>query len=759
MGLILMICLTGFIAAFSILFTTQGLFDRFATEQKSSHIIRILNTKNADIEGIKEYLGQDDRIESYHLQFCTGTLGRVQINEYDDIMTIIEEMPVEPKHDLIKIIDGKESDVPGLNETWIASGLAYKYQVKVGDTLQVTGVDGKENYLISAIIFDPLFASSLVSPSRMWVRSGQLSMVKGLSEVNQRALSIRLKEVKQSKEVLADFDEAFPKLTYSLSVEYATFKMMGNILNNVISSVLLGASLLLCIISAAILFFIVSGEIVNDYTVFGIYKGLGFSMSQIKNINRFKFTWIVLLVMPLSIISAFSISRLVLSIYEKMTGVVYLQPKLILPSMISILVMLLIILGTIQVASRKLSHLKPAEAIRFGYQSQKNYRKTHRLSKLNVVATLGLKEANLYPLRSGVKILTITSLAILFFTTNIISSSLGNIFTSELIIGIPDGDIYIQKNESLAGRSVENILKDLESMEGVENVIPAIMSFDNAVISEGEYISLMGFGYDDYTGKRNLGVMEGRNPTNDNEVAITQSLAKKINKSIGDMITLNIEGNLQTFLISGTFQIASHMGMAFRITADAYQQASPESEYKWFSLSAGENEDLEVLKTKMIAKFGSELTITIFEDFVQETVGSITKSLQLLGVVLMIITAFICGMALYNMIWIQMIENKKYYGLMKAVGMSKGQLARMQLFQITILTAISVVLGLFVTIFGVPVILSNMLAASGISQVEGVLSPVWIMIVTIAIFAITLSSTYVAAMNQSKVNLKSLIME
>lgn len=759
MGLILMVCLTGLISAFSISVTTQGLFDHFATQQKSAHILRIMNTKNADIEAIKTYLEQDERVENYQLQFSTDTFGTVKINEYDDILAIIMELPIEPKIDLIKIIDGEVTNMPGLNEVWIPSGLAYRYEVKVGDILELSGIDGKEYYIISAITFDPLYSTSMISPSRIWVRSGQLSMIKGLGEVNQRGLTIRMHDQEDIKALLADFDQAFPTVTYGLSIDYDSFKGLSNILNDIISGSLLATSILLIIISAAIIFFIVSGEIINDYTVFGIYKGLGFSMSQIKNINHVKFTLLVLLVTPVSIVASFGTSRLVLSIYEKTAGVGYLTPKLLLPGIISVMIMLVIIAATIQLASRKLNHLKPAQAIRYGYQSKKRYQRASKPSKFNPVFSLGLKELGLNPLRTGIKIVTITGLATLIFTINTIGSSLDHLFTADLTIGIPNGDLFIQKNATFSGRSVQDIIEDLRSTEVVEKVMPAIISFNNAVITEGERIGLMGYGYDDYYESKSFSVIEGRNPTNNSEVAITKNLAKKTNKNIGDLVTLNVEGFNQTYLITGTFQIMSNSGLAFRITTEAYQKASPETDYSWFSLIAKPNSDIEALKAQLVARFGSELTITIFDEFIEERVGTISSSIELLNYVLVIIMALICGLALYNMIWLQMLENKKHYGLMKAVGMSKTELIGIQLFKMILMTTAGVVVGFLISTFYVPVLLSSMLSTTGIHEVASVQSPLWILEVTLFIYALTILSTTMAVISQSKVNLKSLIME
>jgi len=756
-GFILMICLAGLIASLSIMFTTKGLFDRYTTEQKSAHLIRVMDSKDADIEAMRAYLDQDERIESYQLQCSVEAI--VQINKYDDVMTIIEELPLEPKQDLIKVIEGEQTAQPGLNEVWIASGLAYRCKAEVGDTFQLTGIDGKENLKISGIVFDPLFASSMLQPSRVWVRSGQLSMIKGLGQDNSRALTIRVKDINQIRSVLVDFDKAFPEVTYGVNINHNDFKMMSNVLNDVMGATLLAVSLLLTIISAAIIFFIVSGEIINDYSVFGIYKGLGFSVGQIKNINRIKYILLVLMATPVSMLVALGISRLVLSIYEKMAGVTQLVPKLVLPTLISMLLVLFIIGLTIQVASAKLNRLKPAQAIRFGYESQKRYRKSTKPSKLNPVFSLGLKEVGLYPLRSGVKILTIAGLATLIFTLNIISSSMGNIFTSDLTMSMTKADLLIQKNDGLMGRSVEDIIKGLKATPGIAKVTPVIYSFNNAVIAEGERIGLLGIAYDDYTKDRNLNISEGKNPENVGETAITKALAQKINKNIGDIITLNIEGHNEAFTITGIFQIISNGGIAFRVTTEAYQKASPESEYSWFSVLSEPNEDLSVLKTKLIERFGNELSVKIFDEFVESTVGAISNACQLLFFVLVVTMSLICGLALYNMIWLQMLENKKYYGLMKAVGMSKAELTGIQLFGMILLTTTGVAIGLVISVFCVPFVLTSILSTTGISHFDTIQSPVWILGATLFIFVLTLLSTYMAAVSQSKVNLKSLIME
>lgn len=757
-GVIFIVCLTGFITSFSVIKSTANVFDNKAEELESAHIFRILSNKNADIKAIESYLETQPSVESFHIQPSSDPFNAITILGDEDVLAFFVEIPIDRKHDFLKIVEGAPKEEPGINEVWIPSGFANNHQIKVGDVIEVAGVDGKSEYTVSAIVYDPLFVSGLLNPTRIWVKSGQLSLLYGIDQLENLAFSLRLTDLALAKEFMQDFDATFPSLQFTYSINYETLKGASNMMTDIIGNGILATSVLLVMISISLIFFIVSGEIIRDYTIYGVYKGLGFSLRQIKNLNGFKYGILILTTYPISLVLSFFITKLILSVYEQSTGAGLLQPKLLSPSVISLILISLIVLLTILFASRKLNHLTPAEAIRFGYQSKIKTKKIKERASLSPVQMITIKELFIHPLRNSVKIITITALAVLVFSMSMVSYTMSNIFTSERTIGIPDCEIFAQTNGKHFSRSIEFILYDLEKEEGIEKITPIIVSFNNYYLKDGERISLMGHGYTSYENLA-LPVIKGRNPSLPNEVAITPTLSKMSGKEIGDKIQLNIEGTFQNLTVTGFYQALSNNGNAFRAIKDTFFHSDPEIKDSWIAITLMEGTDPEQIKSQLSAHFGGNLTINIYDEFVENMAGGMNSAMSAFSSILIIVVAFICFLALYNLIWIHMIENKKHYGLLKSVGMSNRELLYIQLHKMSILTAISCLLALFISKFIVPSILISILSTMGVTEINSSLSILWILISTVLIFFLTLGSTTWAVRGQKNINLRRLIIE
>lgn len=697
-------------------------------------------------------------VESFHIQPSSDPFNTITIPSDEEVLAFFVETPIDRKHDFLKIIEGMSKEEPGINEVWIPSGFAHNYQIKVGDVIEVAGVDGKGVYTVSAIVYDPLFVSGLMNPTRIWVNSGQLSLLYGIDQLENLAFSLRLTNLTLTKEFLQDFDATFPTLQFTYSINYDTLKGVSNMMTDIIGNGILATSILLVLISTSLIFFIVSGEIIRDYTIYGVYKGLGFSLRQIKNLNVFKYGILIFITYPISLVLSFFVTKLILSVYEQSTGAGLLHPKLFLPSIISLIIISVIVFLTILFASRKLNHLKPAEALRFGYQSKIKTKKIKERVTLSPVQMVTIKELFIHPLRNSVKIITITALAVLVFSISMVSYTMSNIFTSEMTIGIPNCEVFAQTNGKHFSRPIELILYDLEKEEGIKKITPIIVSFNNYYLKDGERISLMGHGYTSYENVA-LSVIKGRNPSLPNEVAITPILSKMSGKEIGDKIQINIEGTFQNLTITGFYHILSNNGNVFRTIKDTFFQSNPETKDSWIDITLMEGTDTKQIKSQLSSHFGGNLTINLYDEFVENMAGGMNRAMSAFSKILIIVVSFICFLAIYNLIWIHMIENKKNYGLLKSVGMSSRELLYIQLLKMGILTAISCSLALLISKFIVPSILFSLLSTMGITELNSSLSIIWILLSTVFIFLLTLGSTTWAVQRQKNINLRRLIIE
>ena len=756
-GIFLLLCLTGFITSFSIYQTTNRLFDKYSDLYKSSHELRIINTRNLDINKLKNYLDKDDRIYGYNLDYAYK--GIVEINKID-VSVIISEISPNSSINKLKILEGEPKAYPELNEIWIPSGLASKFNISLGDKIYINSIDGKKEYTTSAIVYDVLFSSPLFDPTRMWVRPGQLALLESLQTDKKASLSIRAKNINDYNKIITDLDKNFPESIVILNVSYDTFKRIFNILNNLASYIIFIASFLLLIICSFIIFFIVSSEVMKEYTFYGVYKGLGFKTNHIKHISSIKYFFIILLILPISIILSFVFSRIILNVFENSMGLDYLMPKLFIPTLMGLFIMLIIIIVTNLIANNKLNKIKPANAIRFGYSSSKIIKNNSKIPNKNLLIFFVFKEFKIQKLSNILIILLLSVFSLLFFSAVIFHNSFDDILRTESMIGITQSDIVLQQKNTLFNVESKNVIVQLNDLEFISRVVPIIRIFNNWVFHNDERIGLIGFAFDDYSKYPDLSLKEGRNPINSNEIAISKILSHKLNKNIGDLITINIEGKEAFFLITGYFQIISNNGYGFRLTTEGFKKINSSVDYSWYSILIDEKYDFNKAHEEIYNRYASNFSVETIEKIKESILGMLNKNITVLLITIIFIVSLICGLSIYNMNYLNLLDRKKELGILKSIGFSNNQLIIIQLIKMAILTTLALLIGIIFTTLTLPYLLSVILSGFGIINIENLnYNFINLMLSSLIIYSIIFFSTFLSNKSYKKINLRELIIE
>ena len=105
--------------------------------------------------------------------------------------------------------------------------------------------------------------------------------------------------------------------------------------------------------------------------------------------------------------------------------------------------------------------------------------------------------------------------------------------------------------------------------------------------------------------------MDGRNPENDYEAAVTSITLQQLGKKSGDRITMNIDAGESTYLNAGSFQVISNDGKAARITKGAYLKANPNKDYNMYAVTTKEGADLKQVKQSIQRAVGGQITATL----------------------------------------------------------------------------------------------------------------------------------------------------
>jgi putative ABC transport system permease protein len=755
-GVIFILCFAGLISALSLQASTNNVYDTMMNKFNTAHILKVFKGQYIENEKIENYLSKDQYVESYDLSYSSEFVKRVKIGKTDDVLVAFQEFHGKKEIDRVDIVEGNKNSEPKVNEAFIGVAFAYKNNIKVGDKMTFETLDGKKELTISAIVVDTLFSSPMINPSRVWISKGQVGLMKGLNDEENMILTVRLHDLGKIQEFNKAFDSNFPDLITEINLDYNATKMISNIMSSVLSIVLFAASIILLLLSGTIIFFVISNEIINDYTYLGVFKGLGFSTKKIKDINRWRYFLMIICSSPIGLILAVILTKAVLAQFEKMTGSFGINIEISLPFVMSFMIVMGIVYLSIEIALTKIRKLEPANAVRFGYLKPQKSVKS-KFTVKNTVLHLAIRELKVYPLKALMKGVMISSIATMLFSVSIMNGSLGKIFTPDIAIGAPNSELLVQKNIGMIQEKSENTIKRIKKIEGVDKITPCIVNFSASLLKDNEKTSLVVYCYDKFEGDADIKIIEGRNPQNKYEVAVSKITLAKANKKIGDLIHFRIDGKEGNFLITGTFQTLSNLGHGIRITYDGYKNLNPNIDYNYFAVWT--KKDIHSMKLSLQKEFGGQMTVSIMQELIDSSVGTITTGFTILNYILLTMFCLICGFSLVNIIQLHLQENVKNYGILKGIGISDRVIGRIQFAKIVIIALISLGFGMSFAILATPSILLSLLATSGLSEVKTTI-PVDGFVVSIGIVLfVTLVSTWLALRKQHTTSLRTLITE
>lgn len=243
----------------------------------------------------------------------------------------------------------------------------------------------------------------------------------------------------------------------------------------------------------------------------------------------------------------------------------------------------------------------------------------------------------------------------------------------------------------------------------------------NIIVVDGSY---------DELGTVNL---RGDNPRNKNEIAVGINVAKKLNKELGDMVEVYLEGNKHTLTVTGIYQAISNMSYSARVTADVLETYHPNYENLevcFINLVDASQSDPFVIELN--AKYKDSLSAltqqTLLDSVFKEASAILILPMSLMGLLFLLVTFII----IYSTCRISIKKESKTYGIYKSIGMTSYRIRVSVTLGIAALSAAGALIGIFVGLNILPPILENVLSNYGIVKLPLVLNPGGIAIAALA---------------------------
>lgn len=244
-------------------------------------------------------------------------------------------------------------------------------------------------------------------------------------------------------------------------------------------------------------------------------------------------------------------------------------------------------------------------------------------------------------------------------------------------------------------------------------------------------------------------ILEGRTCRYDNEILITEFVAKDLGLGIGDTVKVSFQEDSAEFLVSGIYQSANDMGINFGITQEGYLRLRglnelPKELVVTQMYGIAKADDAEEIAETLNQEYGEKIQAKTTEQGYSgasasaAAVRAITALAYVLAIIFVLVVIFlVCGKVF--------AKEQQDYGIYKAMGFTSSKL-RLQFALRFLLVSlagslIGVVFGCLLNRFCIESVMSLV----GISRVEmeltllSVVFPVFVMAFAFFLFSWMLS--------------------
>ena len=357
-------------------------------------------------------------------------------------------------------------------------------------------------------------------------------------------------------------------------------EMLGQayIFEMIIMGLILAVSLILIIISFAVLRFTIAFTLSEEFREIGVMKAIGIRSIKIRGLYLTKYAAISVVGVALGLILSYPFGKMLIN---RSTEFIIIDSGSNAFANIgcAVLVAAIILLFCLGCTGR-VGRMSPIDAVRNG-QTGERFRKKSVMSlgksRLGTTAFLAANDIVGSPKRYAVIIFTFFLCMSLLI---ILSNATASLKSGKLLkyFGMTDchavTDIGDEAMKFMTEDGHEKVKKYLEDMEQTlaENSMPAKCMteyFIYSMIGYGEYESKAAILQGTGTTMDMYEYLEGIHPQNSDEIAVTTLLAKKLGAEIGDTVTMSYPtGETAEFIITALYQSMVNQGISVRVHTD-----------------------------------------------------------------------------------------------------------------------------------------------------------------------------------------------
>lgn len=750
-SLILMFMILAILLNLGLLVTMNfgTFFDKTAAELHTSDIYYIMPSKLYTAE-VDRYLEKSKNITAMERVEAFAVSSEVKYGSSNrGIPFLMTNADVPHSISKWKTIDGAEPLDANLDEmpVYLPNTFALNGGYKINDKLTVKNGNKSVTFTIKGFTEDIYFSS--IDMGLMSVYMPQAVYEKAFTELSpedhttvvfanlkkiDKSVETGIREINHGAAISTTTDISKCLFSFDLSVVKLSRTMMAS----VTSAITVAFSIIIALVCLIIVRFRISNSIEEDMTKIGSLKATGYTSWQIMLTIIVQYGIIALAGSLLGIVISYQFIPTISNVFAVQTGLSWIQGFDCPISSFVLLFILLVVTAVAFFAARRVRKINPIVALRGGIVTH-SFRKNHmplNKSRGNLPLTLGIK-SNLQNMKQSLMIIIImvavgfsgTFGVVMFYNTVVDTSTFAETPGLEL------SNAAVVFNPKYDNSQIISAIKNMPHVQKVQYVDTDSVKVNNNDTS----VTVM----QDYSSKKTKTVYEGRYPRHANEIVLASSLAKLLDKKIGDNVTLVYGNNQYDFIITGFSQGSEMGGLNASITLNGVRQLNPNFKQKILQIYLDKGTDAAVFTDTLQKEYGDKVISVINGDKgLEQGMGPYVAIVSKIGIGTMAITIIVVLLVLYFVIVSSIIRKRRELGIQKAIGFTTLQLMNQLSISFVFPILIGITLGCILGINQTNPIMSVAQRSMGIMKANYIIRPAWIAVFGTA----TLIVSYIISM-------------
>jgi len=731
----------------------SGAIDTLMNQAKTPHFMQ-MHSGEMDSARLAAFVEQHNEIDEYQvleflnidgaqITFKDGSLaGSVQDNGF----SVQGE-----KFDYLLDLDGNVIQVSD-GEIYVPIPYMQEELAKIGDKVQVSG----KEFTVAGFLRDSQMNSLLSSSKRFLVSENDYAEIRGFGSV-EYLIEFRLTDLS----LLGEFETAYTSAGFEANgptITYPLFKMLNGLSDGLMIGVILLISALVITVAFLCIRFTLLAKIEEDYREIGVMKAIGLRVSDIKKIYLVKYAAISALGSILGFALSFVFRGMLLENIRLYMGESDSASFALLFGIISVLIVFLTIIAYVNGVLRRFRKISPAEAIRFGISQEKTSGgKFFRLSMNRLLGTnvfLGMKDvlARRKIFVTMLAVLVISSF-IIIVPQNLHNTISSNDFITYLGIGISDLRIDIQQTGHISEKVAE-IAGAMENDNDISKYVVLTTKTFRVKMDDGseERIKVELGDHSVFP----LAYSEGRAPVAENEIALSVMNANEMEKKVGDVIQLNVEGQEINFTVSGIYSDITNGGK----TAKAVF-SNTSADTMWVVISADLLDETKI--DAKIAEYSEGFDfakVSGIDEYIVQTFGATIRSVGMASSAAIVIALTIT--ILITLLFMRMLVTKDRYSIavMKAFGFTNSDIKAQYVARSAFVLIVGVLLGTLLANTLGEALAGGVIASLGASSFRFVVNPLAAYLLSpLLMMGAVLTSTFLGTQDAGQIKISENIKE